>query len=101
MLPDVGSTIVPPGCSRPSRSAASTIAIATRSFTLPPGFVGLDLGQQRAPQVLGLAQPAQPDERRVADEIEDRVGDVHRLADVVGLGVGHGSTVAPQPRAAA
>ena len=39
MLPDVGSTIVPPGLSRPSRSAASTIATAGRSFTDPPGFV--------------------------------------------------------------
>ncbi len=38
MLPDVGSTIVPPGFNNPARSAASTIAIATRSFTLPPGF---------------------------------------------------------------
>ena len=79
MLPDVGSTIVPPGFSRPSRSAASIIAIATRSFTLPPGFDRLDLGEQRALQAFGLAQPAQAHERRVADEVEDRVGEVHRL----------------------
>src|SRR5512132_2887160 len=39
VLPEVGSTIVPPGLSRPSRSAASTIATAGRSFTDPPGFV--------------------------------------------------------------
>ncbi len=39
MLPDVGSTIVPPGFSRPSRSAASIIVTAGRSLTLPPGFV--------------------------------------------------------------
>ncbi len=38
VLPDVGSTIVPPGCSRPSRSAASIIASAGRSLTLPPGL---------------------------------------------------------------
>src|SRR5215211_8055332 len=39
VFPDVGSTIVPPGLSRPSRSAASTIATAGRSLTEPPGFV--------------------------------------------------------------
>src|SRR3954447_18845260 len=39
VLPDVGSTIVPPGFNKPSRSAASIIATATRSLTLPPGFV--------------------------------------------------------------
>ena len=38
MLPDVGSTIVPPGRSFPSRSAASIIASPIRSFTEPPGF---------------------------------------------------------------
>ncbi len=36
MLPDVASTIVPPGRSSPSRSAWSTIDNAARSFTLPP-----------------------------------------------------------------
>ena len=38
MLPDVGSTIVPPGFSFPSRSAASIIANPIRSLTDPPGF---------------------------------------------------------------
>jgi len=38
VLPDVGSTIVPPGRSRPSRSAASMSAMATRSVTEPPGL---------------------------------------------------------------
>ena len=38
MLPEVGSTIVPPGFSFPSRSAASIIVIAIRSLTEPPGF---------------------------------------------------------------
>ena len=64
----------------------------------------LDLGQQRALQVLGLAQPAQPNERRVADEIEDRVGELHRT------GLARGRTARPvapaeqetrQPRASA
>src|SRR2546421_7160313 len=39
VLPDVGSTIVPPCFSNPSRSAASVIATAGRSFTEPPGLL--------------------------------------------------------------
>ena len=38
MLPDVGSTIVPPGWSAPEASAASTIRSAMRSLTDPPGL---------------------------------------------------------------
>ncbi len=38
MLPEVGSTIVPPGWSSPDASAASIIRVAMRSFTDPPGF---------------------------------------------------------------
>src|SRR6266704_1979159 len=38
VLPDVASTMSPPGVSRPSRSAASIIATPIRSFTEPPGL---------------------------------------------------------------
>src|SRR5438477_11610625 len=38
VLPEVGSTIVPPGRSFPSRSACSIIGRPIRSFTEPPGF---------------------------------------------------------------
>src|SRR3954451_17993705 len=38
VLPAVGSAVVPPGASAPSASAASTIRVAMRSFTDPPGF---------------------------------------------------------------
>ena len=38
VLPLVGSTIVPPGFSLPSRSAASMMRTAMRSFDEPPGF---------------------------------------------------------------
>ena len=38
MLPDVGSTIVPPGLSSPSRSAASMMRVAMRSCDEPPGL---------------------------------------------------------------
>src|SRR5512141_631639 len=43
VLPEVGSTIVPPGFSRPSRSAASTIASPIRSLIDPPGLARSDL----------------------------------------------------------
>jgi hypothetical protein len=38
VLPEVGSTMVPPGRSAPERSAASTMRSAMRSLTLPPGL---------------------------------------------------------------
>src|SRR4029078_700235 len=38
VLPEVGSTIVPPGWSSPEASAASIIRAAIRSFTEPPGL---------------------------------------------------------------
>ena len=38
VFPDVASTMRPPGFNRPSRSAASIIAMPIRSFTDPPGL---------------------------------------------------------------
>ncbi len=38
VLPEVGSTITPPGRSLPSRSARSIMRSAMRSLTEPPGF---------------------------------------------------------------
>jgi hypothetical protein len=38
VFPLVGSTMASPGSSSPAASAASTIAIAGRSFAEPPGF---------------------------------------------------------------
>jgi hypothetical protein len=38
VLPDVGSTMVPPGLSSPLASAASIILTAIRSLALPPGL---------------------------------------------------------------
>ncbi len=38
VLPEVGSTIVPPGLSSPCRSPASIIAMPMRSLTLLPGL---------------------------------------------------------------
>ena len=48
VLPPVYSTTEPPGRSRPSASAASTIASAIRSFMLPVGFSNSSLSRIRA-----------------------------------------------------
>ena len=69
MLPEVGSTIVPPGFSCPSRSAASIIASPIRSFTDPPGFRYSSFARSRR---RGRPRASvEPDDRRVADEVED------------------------------
>ena len=43
VLPAVASTIVPPGLSRPSFSAASIIETPIRSLKLPPGLTDSSL----------------------------------------------------------
>src|SRR5688572_20663414 len=48
VVPAVYSTTVPPGGSRPSAAARSTIARAMRSFMLPVGFVDSSLANMRA-----------------------------------------------------
>jgi hypothetical protein len=48
VLPPVYSTTEPPGFSRPSVSAASTMASAIRSFMLPVGFSYSSLTKMRA-----------------------------------------------------
>ena len=53
VLPEVGSTIVPPGCSAPDFSAASTIRSAMRSFTEPPGLKYSTLASTVAGDVRG------------------------------------------------
>src|SRR3954470_18649616 len=47
VLPLVGSRIVAPGCSEPSFSAASTIAIAARSLIDPVGLWSSSLAHSR------------------------------------------------------
>src|SRR5215207_9108896 len=49
VLPEVGSTIVPPGLSFPSRSAASIRGRPIRSFTDPPGFRYSSLASSSGP----------------------------------------------------
>jgi len=66
--------MVDPGLSSPARSAASTIVMAGRSLTLPPGLRISSLatsgqGRSRPP---GRGAPS-----GVADEVEERVGNLH------------------------
>ena len=75
--------IVPPGLSRPSRSAASIIGRPMRSLTEPPGLSISSLARRSGwrsagPEVAG--QPGDPDERGVADEVEDRLGVLEGIA---------------------
>jgi hypothetical protein len=58
VLPDVGSTMVPPGLSLPSRSAAPMRAIATRSLIDPPGFSASTLAT-----ICGVSPAARRDSR--------------------------------------
>ena len=69
VLPEVGSTIVPPGFSFPSRSAASIIARPIRSLTEPPGFRYSSFARMRARP--SRREPVEPHDRRVADQVED------------------------------
>ena len=69
VLPEVGSTIVPPGRSRPSRSAASIIASPMRSLFDPPGFMNSSFASS-----VGAGLATEVDEahdRRRADEVEN------------------------------
>ena len=77
VLPLVGSTIVPPGFSLPSRSAASMMRVAMRSFDEPPGFRYSTLTSTVAamPSVTVL----QLDQWRVADQVEHGLCVLHRI----------------------
>ncbi len=50
VLPEVGSTMVPPGFSAPERSPASISAGPIRSLTLPPGLKDSSLAASVAPR---------------------------------------------------
>ena len=81
VLPLVGSMMVPPGLSRPARSAASIIGRPMRSLTEPPGLSISILASRSGWRSAGAevaGHPADPDERRVADEVEDGLGVLHR-----------------------
>ena len=71
MLPEVGSTIVPPGVQQPL--ALGLVDHGDRGAVLDAAarVEQLDLGDQVALEI--RADPAQPDHRRVADQVEQRV----------------------------
>jgi hypothetical protein len=77
VLPDVGSTMVPPGRSRPSRSAASIIAIAARSLIEPPGLSASTLatswGTSPAPRRESRTSGVPPMASRIESRIAVRV----------------------------
>ena len=75
VLPDDGSMIVWPGVSVPSASASSIIARAMRSFTEPAGFCPSSLAEDADLRV--RAELAHVDDRRVADQVDDRLVDRH------------------------
>ena len=67
VLPAVASTTVPPGCRRPSRSAASIIARPMRSLIEPPGFCDSSFRNS----VHGpVSKPRDLHQRRAADQLE-------------------------------
>ena len=69
--PEVGSTIVPPGFSFPSRSAASIIASADPVLDRAARVEELELGEDGRPHVAGRSGRSRT-MRRVADQVEQR-----------------------------
>ena len=79
MLPLVGSTIVPPGRSKPSRSAWRIISNAGRSFDEPPGLdVSIFIASTQGNASISLTRL-----RRTsgvfADDVDHGVGDLGAL----------------------
>ena len=66
VLPEVGSTIVPPGCSAPEASAASIIRVAMRSFTDPPGLRYSTLASTSGPVAPAVAGRSRVRESRTS-----------------------------------
>src|SRR5213593_2021712 len=108
VLPDVASTIIPPGLSRPSRSAASIIATPIRSLTEPPGLKNSALAYSgvRTPAVTLLSRISgvQPIVSRmlayglVCDFIRVRFGGVRVHLHFGGIGAGSGGGRIPPHR---
>ena len=78
MLPDVGSTIVPPGFSKPV--AFGRVDHRDRDAVLDAAarIRRLELGDQRAPHAFGAARRGAGERAECARQVEDRVGRVDR-----------------------
>jgi len=79
VLPLVGSMMIVSGPIRPSFSAAHRHADAVLDAVR--GIEGLELGDDLGRGAFG--QAAQPHERRIADQLGDVIGDVHRASTPV------------------
>src|SRR5512140_1614556 len=102
VLPPVYSTTEPPGRSRPSASAASTIASAMRSFMLPVGFSNSSLtrilalsggtmcwsGMSRVRPIVSSTVTVVLPARRISDPVEHLPR--QRAAGVAGIERRHG-----------
>jgi hypothetical protein len=82
VLPEVGSISVPPGLSRPSRSAASTRRSATRSLIDPPGLkysilatiCGVSPAPMRARRTSGVSPMVSRIESLMSASVDVRLG---------------------------
>ena len=81
VLPEVGSTIVPPGRSRPRALGVLDHGEADAVLHAPAGVELLELGKHERPEPLG--DLAQPDQRGVADQVEDALDVLHCPAILV------------------
>ena len=78
MLPLVGSTMVPPGLSRPVALGGLDHAQGDAVFDRAAGVEVLDLGEHRARHARVLDDGAELDEGGVADEVGDVLCILHR-----------------------
>ena len=87
--------MVPPGSSSPDASAASTIRSAIRSFTEPPGLRYSTLAStmrprrrccRRAGAPSGPSTRREPQQRGVADQVQERVDVLHAANLTAGRG---------------
>ncbi len=75
VLPDVGSISTVSALIRPAFSIAMTIAAPMRSFTLAAGLKYSSLARMVACAPCACGNLRKPDDRRVADRIDDAVED--------------------------
>jgi hypothetical protein len=77
VLPEVASTIVSPGRSRPLASPSAIIRAAARSFTEPPGFCHSALAYSSTP---GVSRSKRGSLTRGVRPIRSRMDDAARSA---------------------
>ena len=88
VLPEVGSTSVPPGLIAPAASSASIMLTPMRSLTLAIGLKNSSLARMSASTPCSFGEPVEAHQRRVADRLGDRIVDAAAAGRAGGLGVG-------------